>query len=153
MAAMMFPAITPMVLLYNRLIKRSDSSRNDDDGNAVDKGLASSQSSVFVEPGDDDDNKAVRRAKRSSLSLSLSLPLLPIFTSSVKIIFFVGSYLLVWTITGIVLLLTWYIRVNYFFMHFETGQATTKNNNMHDITTSRHRYLRSGIETHPTIIM
>ena len=110
MAAMMFPAITPMVLLYNRLIKRSDSSRNDDDDNAVDKGLASSQSSVFVEPGDDDDNKAVRRAKKSSLSLSLSLPLLPIFTSSVKIIFFVGSYLLVWTITGIVLLLTWYIQ-------------------------------------------
>ena len=28
MAAMMFPAITPMVLLYNRLIKRSD---GDDD--------------------------------------------------------------------------------------------------------------------------
>ena len=26
MAAMMFPAITPMVLLYNRLIKRSNSS-------------------------------------------------------------------------------------------------------------------------------
>ena len=140
MAAMMFPAITPMVLLYNRLIKRSDSSRNDDDDNAVDKGLASSQSSVFVEPGDDDDNKAVRRAKRSSLSLSLSLPLLPIFTSSVKIIFFVGSYLLVWTITGIVLLLTWYIRVNYFFMHFETGQQNNNNNNnMHEITTSRHR--------------
>jgi hypothetical protein len=120
MAAMMFPAITPMVLLYNRLIKRSNSSSNDDDGNTVDKGLASSQSSVFVERGDDDDNKAAKRAKRSSLSLSLSL--LSIFISSVKIIFFVGSYLLVWTITGIVLLLTWYIRVNYFFMHFETGQ-------------------------------
>jgi hypothetical protein len=131
MAAMMFPAITPMVLLYNRLIKRSDSSRNDDDDNAVDKGLASSQSSVFVEPGDDDDNKAVRRAKRSSLSLSLSLPLLPIFTSSVKIIFFVGSYLLVWTITGIVLLLTWYIRVNYFFMHFETGQQQQQQQQQH----------------------
>ena len=90
--------------------------------NTVDKGLASSQSSVFVERGDDDDNKAAKRAKRSSLSLSLSLSLLSIFISSVKIIFFVGSYLLVWTITGIVLLLTWYIRVNYFFMHFETGQ-------------------------------
>jgi hypothetical protein len=122
MAAMMFPAITPMVLLYNRLIKRSNSSSNDDDGNTVDKGLASSQSSVFVERGDDDDTKAAKRAKRSSLSLSLSLSLLSIFISSVKIIFFVGSYPLVWAITGIVLLLTWYIRVNYFFMHFETGQ-------------------------------
>ena len=65
MASMMFPAITPMVLLLNRLIKRSDSSSDDDDGNTVDKGLASSQSSVFVERGDADDNKAAKRAKIS----------------------------------------------------------------------------------------
>ena len=38
MAAMMFPAITPMVLLYTRLIKRSNSSSDDD---TVDKGTAS----------------------------------------------------------------------------------------------------------------
>ena len=45
MAAMMFPAITPMVLLYNRLIKRSDG-----DNDTAGKGLASSQYSIFVEP-------------------------------------------------------------------------------------------------------
>ena len=119
MAAMMFPAITPMVLLYNRLIKRSNSnsSSDEDDGNTVGKGLPSSQSSLFVESGDDD-NKTAKRAKSSSLSLSL----LSIFTSSVNIIFFIGSYLLVWAITGIVLLLIWSIPVNYFFMHFESGQ-------------------------------
>ena len=115
MAAMMFPAITPMVLLYNRLIKPSNSSSDGDD-DSVGKGLTSSQSSIFVERGDDDVDKIAKRAKRSSLSL------LSIFTSSVNIVLFVGSYLLVWAVTGIVLLLTWSIPVNYFFMHFEIGQ-------------------------------
>src|SRR5438132_14027304 len=41
MAAMMFPAITPMVLLSNRLIRRSD-----DTGG---KGITSSHSSTYVE--------------------------------------------------------------------------------------------------------
>ena len=109
---MMFPAITPMVLLYNRLIKRSNSSSDGDD-DSVSKGLTSSQSSIFVEHGDDDVDKIAKRAKRSSLS-SLS-----IFASSVNIIFFVGSYLLVWAVTGIVLLLIWSIPVNYFFIHFD----------------------------------
>ncbi len=113
MAAMMFPAITPMVLLYNRLIKRSNSSSDDD---TVGKGMASSQYSIFVERGDDDAGKTTKKPKRSSLS-SLSF-----FTNSVNIIFFVGSYLLVWAVTGIVLLLIWSIPVNYFFMHFEIGQ-------------------------------
>jgi predicted metal-binding membrane protein len=109
MAAMMFPAITPMVLLYNRLIKRSD---GDDD--TVGKGLASSQSSIFVERGDNDEDTT--KKARSSLSL------LSVLTSSVNILFFVGSYLLVWAVTGIVLLLIWSIPVNYFFMYFENGQ-------------------------------
>jgi len=111
MAAMMFPAITPMVLIYTKLIKRSNSSS---DGDTVGKGTASSQYSIFVEHGDDDADKTTKRAKRSSL--------LSVFTSSVNIIFFVGSYLLVWAVTGIVLLLIWSIPVNYFFMHFEIGQ-------------------------------
>ena len=79
MAAMMFPAITPMVLLYTRLIKRSNSSSDGDD-DTVDKGTASSQYSIFVERGDDDAGKTIKRAKRSSL--------LSVFTSSVNIIFF-----------------------------------------------------------------
>ena len=113
MAAMMFPAITPMVLLYNRLIKPSNS------GNTVDKGIKSSQSSVFVEHDDNDDDKASKRENRSRTTTMTSSSK---FTSSAKIIFFVGSYLLVWAITGIVLLLAWSIPVNYFFMHFKAGQ-------------------------------
>ena len=94
MTAMMFPAITPMVLLYTRLIKSSNSTSD-----TVGKGTASSQYSIFVEHGDDDADKTTKRAKRSSL--------LSVFTSSVNIIFFVGSYLLVWAVTGIALLLIW----------------------------------------------
>jgi predicted metal-binding membrane protein len=114
MAAMMFPAITPMVLLYTRLIKRSNSSSSDGDDDTVGKGTASSQYSIFVERGDDDAGKTIKRAKRSSL--------LSVFTSSVNMIFFVGSYLLVWAVTGIVLLLIWSIPANYLFTHFEIGQ-------------------------------
>jgi hypothetical protein len=76
MAAMMFPAIIPMVLLYTRLIKRSNSSSAGDD-DTFGKGMASSQYSIFVERGDDDPGKGTK--KKSSLS-SLSF-----FTSSVKL--------------------------------------------------------------------
>jgi predicted metal-binding membrane protein len=115
MTAMMFPAITPMVLLYTRLIKRSNNSSDGDD-DTVGKGMASSQYSIFVDHGDDDADKTTKKTKRSSL------PSLSIFTSSVNMIFFVGSYLLVWAVTGIVLLLIWSIPVNYAFMHFEIVQ-------------------------------
>jgi predicted metal-binding membrane protein len=107
----MFPAIAPMVLLYIKLVKRSNI---DTDGNTVGKGIDSSQSSVFVERDDDDE----KTSKRENIPTSL----LSIFTSSINIIFFVESYLLIWAITGIALLLIWSIAVNYFFMHFETGQ-------------------------------
>lgn len=97
------------------MLKRSNSS-NDGDDETVGKSMASSEYSIFVERGDDDAGKTNKESKRSSLSL------LPNFTSSVNIIFFVGSYLLVWAVTGIVLLLIWSIPVNYYFIHFETGQ-------------------------------
>jgi len=104
MAAMMFPAITPMVLLYNRLITRSSSGDN-----AVGRGTNPSQSSVFFERnGDDYDNTAMRENKPPSAPL--------VFSTSINIIFFVGSYLLIWAITGIALLLAWSIPVNYFSM-------------------------------------
>jgi predicted metal-binding membrane protein len=108
MAAMMFPAIAPMVFLYNRLIK------NNGGGNTLGKGMSPSQTSVFAERNDEDDN-TVKKEKRPSLLLSN-------LTGSINITFFVGSYLLVWAITGIVLLLAWSIPVNYFFMHFKTSQ-------------------------------
>ena len=96
MTAMMFPAIAPMVLLYNRLIKRSNSSGNS--GNTIGKGSNSSQSSVFA---DHDDDKIYKRKNMAATTKPASN-----FTSSLNVSLFVGSYLLVWAITGIVLLLT-----------------------------------------------
>src|ERR671933_431138 len=112
MAAMMFPAIAPMVLLYNRLIKRSNSSGNS--GNTIGKGSNSSQSSVFA---DHDDDKIYKRKNMAATTKPASN-----FTSSLNVSLFVGSYLLVWAITGIVLLLTWSIPTNYFLIHIKSNQ-------------------------------
>lgn len=118
MAAMMFPAIVPMVLLYNRLVKNNGgSSRNSSGDDTLGKGIGPSQTSVFVERDDEDDNKVKREKRTLSSSLVLSS-----LTGSVNITLFVGSYLLVWAITGIILLLTWSIPVNYFLMHLKTSQ-------------------------------
>jgi predicted metal-binding membrane protein len=112
MAAMMFPAIAPMVLLYNRLIKRSNSSGNS--GNTIGKGSNSSQSSVFA---DHDDDKIYKRKNMAATMKPASN-----FTSSLNVSLFVGSYLLVWAITGIVLLLTWSIPTNFFLIHIKSNQ-------------------------------
>lgn len=69
MAAMMFPAISPVVLLYNRLVK---------DGG--------SNTALVVEGG------------RGRYSVKMSL--------------FVGCYLVVWVLTGLVLLLGWSLLLN-----------------------------------------
>jgi predicted metal-binding membrane protein len=79
MAAMMFPAITPMVLMYNRLLTNRKNNEN-------------RQSSVTIQEG--------KEGKATS-----SFP-------SLRIILFVGSYLLVWALTGIALLLGWSMVMN-----------------------------------------
>jgi predicted metal-binding membrane protein len=103
MAAMMFPAISPMVLLYYRLIKTSN---NNSSNGKVEEGKSSS---LIVGKEDEEED---REAKKS-LSLSAYLPR-PSY--SFKIILFVGSYLIVWALTGIALLIAWSIPINYFFM-------------------------------------
>ena len=84
MAAMMFPAITPMVLLYSRLVTNKENNR-------------SSQSSVTIQEEEEQNGNA-----RSSSS---SFP-------SIRIILFIGSYLFVWALTGITLLLGWSVVMN-----------------------------------------
>jgi predicted metal-binding membrane protein len=76
MAAMMFPAITPMVLMYNRFVTNRKNNR----GN---------YSSVTIQ--EEKEGKATSSSLFPSLRISL----------------FVGSYLLVWALTGITLLLGW----------------------------------------------
>jgi predicted metal-binding membrane protein len=81
MAAMMFPAITPMVLMYNRFATNN---------------RESNQSSVTVQEEEKVEGKTTSRP---------SFPPL-------RVILFVGSYLLVWALTGIALLLGWSVMMN-----------------------------------------
>ena len=82
MAAMMFPAITPMVLMYNRLVTNKENNRG-------------SQSSVTIQ-----EEQGEEEGKATS-----SFP-------SLRVILFVGCYLLVWALTGIALLLAWSVVMN-----------------------------------------
>src|ERR687894_519446 len=87
MAAMMFPAITPMVLLYNRLVTSKQNNR-------------SSQSSVTIQEEEEEEAE-----ENSKVMSSRSFP-------SLRIILFIGSYLFVWALTGIALLLGWSVVMN-----------------------------------------
>jgi predicted metal-binding membrane protein len=112
MAAMMFPAIIPMVLLYNRMIGGKNNS------NA--KRTSASSTSLVIERDSDlnsfDDNTGKNKHKKKKLLLlSSSLP-------SLKISLFVSCYLLVWAVTGIVLLLAWSIPTNAILLDFSTKQ-------------------------------
>jgi predicted metal-binding membrane protein len=80
MAAMMFPAITPMVLMYNRF------ATNNREGN---------QSSITIQ----------EKEKEGKTTSRPSFPPL-------RVILFVSSYLLVWALTGIALLLGWSVVMN-----------------------------------------
>ncbi|MDQ3836625.1 MAG: DUF2182 domain-containing protein [Thermoproteota archaeon] len=80
MTAMMFPAITPMVLMYNILVTNQQNNRG-------------RQSSVNIE----------REEQKGKVTT-----LIP----SIKNILFVGSYLLVWALTGIGLLVGWSLVMN-----------------------------------------
>ena len=94
MAAMMFPAISPMVLLYNRLIKS-----NNDTGSGSSIGKDEVSSSLVVEEKNNNDHN-----KHHSSTFSYFL----------KMMLFVGCYLAVWALTGIVLLLAWSVPMNTF---------------------------------------
>jgi predicted metal-binding membrane protein len=90
MAAMMFPAIVPMIVLYNRLIIG-----NKDNDSHI------------------DDSKRINNNKqRQFLPLTFSSSI----NYSLKTILFVGSYLLIWSLTGVLLLLSWSILMNNLLM-------------------------------------
>jgi predicted metal-binding membrane protein len=113
MAAMMFPAIIPMVLLYNRMIGGKNNN------NA--KRTSASSTSLVIERDSDLNSSDVntgrknKHKKKKLLLLSSSLP-------SLKISLFVSCYLLVWAATGIVLLLAWSIPTNTILLDFSTKQ-------------------------------
>jgi predicted metal-binding membrane protein len=95
MAAMMFPAISPMVLLYDRIIK----TKSNNEASSSKKGKAKESLLVGI------DNSKEQEKIKSSVSFWSPY--------SLKMILFVGSYLLVWAITGIAILVGWSIPMNY----------------------------------------
>jgi predicted metal-binding membrane protein len=105
MTAMMFPAVSPMVLLYDRLIRGNNN-------HTVNRSMKEGKSSPIVSK-EKEKKEDEEEVKKSSSSL---LEFLPRPSYSLKIILFVGSYLAVWALTGIALLIAWSVPINYFFM-------------------------------------
>jgi predicted metal-binding membrane protein len=122
MAAMMFPAISPMVLLYDRLIKTNNNTSNSNVKSAsVKKRAEKAPSLVF-----DKDNKEVQYGKKRKILLFPASFWSPY---SLKMFLFVGSYLVVWALTGITILTGWSIPMNYVF----TESVKTNTQNLFDI--------------------
>ena len=94
MAAMMFPAIIPMVLLYNRLISASLKENNKNDNFPLSGKFKDNISDLSKKS----DNKDFQ-----NLQISMAV---------IKTSGFVGTYLLVWALTGVVLLVFWSILMN-----------------------------------------
>ena len=99
MAAMMFPAIIPMILLYNRLISKSfDDSRHNHKSDYYTSSVLDNFKPEI------DTSKPQKNGRFSFISLPFGLP--------IKTAAFIGTYLLVWTLTGIFLLVVWSIVMN-----------------------------------------
>lgn len=91
MAAMMFPAIIPMVLLYNRIISNEHNNNN------------LSLVSKFNQYTDNSEKIENRQYARSFADL---------FKRAIKTSGFVGTYLLVWALAGVMLLVFWSMIMN-----------------------------------------
>jgi predicted metal-binding membrane protein len=127
MAAMMFPAITPMILLYDRLIKTDNGTADENNEPSKQSEGGETRTSQFVVGIDDraEQQKAKNNEKKKKTLSSTSFwsPYL------VKMMLFVGSYLSVWALTGIIILIGWSIPMNYFFME------SSIDNNQHLVET------------------
>ena len=109
MAAMMFPAIIPMVLLYNRLSNsKTDEDNNTNNNNNV---LLDSKPNYNV---DKFERREMGQCQKSSSYFML------VSNRVIKTTGFVGTYLLVWSLTGVMLLLFWSILMNNLFVGFDT---------------------------------
>jgi predicted metal-binding membrane protein len=104
MAAMMFPAILPMVLLYDRLIKTNNSPSGDTTP-PLKKWRGKEPSLVL-----DKANTETNEEKKQKIVLFPGSFWSPY---SLKMFLFIGSYLSVWALTGIALLIGWSITMSY----------------------------------------
>jgi predicted metal-binding membrane protein len=112
MAAMMFPAISPMVLLYDRLIKTNNTSS--DVATSTLKIKRGKESSLDFHK----DNSERHEEKKRKMVLFPGSFWSPY---TLKMLLFIGSYLSVWAVTGIALLIGWSITMSYIFTESVKG--------------------------------
>src|SRR5688572_24871735 len=114
MAAMMFPAITPMILLYDRLIKTDNGTADENNEPSKQSEGGETRTSQFVVGIDDraEQQKAKNNEKKKKTLSSTSFWSPYLF----KMMLFFGSYFSVWALKVIFILLGWSIPLNYFFM-------------------------------------
>lgn len=103
MAAMMFPAVIPMILAYNRLIASSNT------------GVANSQSTYRESNDGPNDNDIEEEENKHSVLYSLTSKLR---SKTYDIILFVSAYLAIWALTGIILLVGWSLLFDTLLLHF-----------------------------------
>jgi predicted metal-binding membrane protein len=113
MAAMMFPAISPMVLLYDRLIKTNNTSSSKLATSTLKKKIGKESSLAFDKDGLE--RREERKQKIELFPRSFWSPY------TLKMLLFVGSYLLVWAVTGIALLLGWSMIMSFIFTESVKG--------------------------------
>jgi predicted metal-binding membrane protein len=115
MAAMMFPAIVPMILVYNRLIDTNKTKNNAGVGNSQ---IIYHKSSGI--PNEDINNKIRHQMegggeKKNSLNSLKS----KLGSRSYDIVLFVSAYLAIWALTGLTLLVGWSLLFDTIFSHLE----------------------------------
>src|SRR3712207_8898908 len=83
----------------------------------------------------------IRRPPRSTLFPYTTLFRSPRPSYSLKIILFVGSYLAVWALTGIALLIAWSVPINYFFMGMNSSLISKQRSEEHTSELQSRQYL------------
>jgi predicted metal-binding membrane protein len=116
MAAMMFPAIIPMILVYNRLVGDSNNrnSANNNQNNQL----------MYHKSNDSDKaenaNNEFRHAMKKSRGRNAIYNLKYIFQKRpYNITAFVSAYLAIWALTGIILLVGWSLLLNILLLYLD----------------------------------
>jgi predicted metal-binding membrane protein len=107
MAAMMFPAIIPMVLFYNRLIDSSTGSKDNSHPNHISQMLYHRQDNTRSDKDNNNNgipNTVNQGQNKRRKTYNLSYVLRP---KTYYMMIFILSYLAIWAITGIILLIGW----------------------------------------------
>lgn len=123
MAAMMFPAIVPMILFYNRLIDTNKTKNNASNGNSQ---ITYHQSNDG--PDNSNDNNTNNDIGHPTEQIegengALNSLRYRLRSKSYDIILFVSAYLVIWAITGIILLVGWSFLLDTLILQLGLGNS------------------------------